>query len=96
MAEIGIRRGFTRGEALTIATRLGMDFRRLRYTLEQFRMGLDVELEHGLCSPMTDVTGNDSVTTAKIALAHLNEYPDYYTRLAALEKAAEAHWHGRN
>ena len=53
-------------------------------------MGLDVELEHGRHDPATDVTGDDPVTTGKIALAHLNEFPDYYTRLARMEADAEA------
>ena len=51
-------------------------------------MGLDVELEHGLHDPVTDVTNNDPVLTGKIALAHLNEFPDYYTRLARMEEEA--------
>jgi hypothetical protein len=54
-------------------------------------MGLDVELEHGLISPKTNVTGDDWNLTGKIALAHLNEFPDYYTRLAVLEREAAAH-----
>jgi hypothetical protein len=52
-------------------------------------MGLDVELEHGLHDPATDVTGNDPIITGKIALAHLNEFTDYYTRLAKMEREAE-------
>ena len=56
---------------------------------EEFRMGLDVELEHGLRDPATNVTGDDPMLTGKIALAHLNEYSDYYTRLTAMERAAE-------
>ena len=55
-------------------------------------MGMDVELEHGLIDPSTDVTGDDPILTGKIALAHLREYPDYYTRLAQLEKDADAYW----
>ena len=58
------------------------------FDVEQFRMGLDVELEHGLHDPVTDVTNNDPVVTGKIALAHLNEFPDYYTRLARMEEEA--------
>ena len=52
-------------------------------------MGLDVELEHGLIDPSTDVTGNDPILTGKIALAHLNEFADYYTRLEKMEREAE-------
>ena len=58
--------------------------------VEQFRMGLHVELEHGLHDPATDVTNNYPVVTGKIALAHLNEFPDYYTRLARMEEEARA------
>ena len=67
----------------------------LKCDLEQFRMGLDVELEHGLVSPKTDVTGNDWNLTGKIALAHLNEFPDYYTRLELMEGEAAAHLKAR-
>jgi hypothetical protein len=52
-------------------------------------MGLDVELEHGLVDPSTDVTGNDPILTGKIALAHLNEFADYYTRLEKMERQAK-------
>jgi hypothetical protein len=90
-----IKQSFTREEALAVATQLGMDFGTLRYDLEQFRMGLDVELEHGPRSPKTDVTEGDWVITGKIALAHLNEFPDYYTRLAVLEREAADHWRSR-
>ena len=90
-----IKKSFTRDEALAVATLLGMDFESLKYDLEQFRKGLDVELEHGLRSPKTDVTGDDSIITGKIALAHLNEFPDYYTRLAVLEHEAGEHWRTR-
>jgi hypothetical protein len=95
-AETTVRQSFTREEALAVANWLGMDFQALRYDLEQFRMGLDVELEHGTRSPKTDVTGDDSITTGRIALAHLNEFPDYYTRLAVLESEATDHWSTRN
>jgi hypothetical protein len=90
--EATIKKSFTRAEARVVAIELGMDFDRLKYDLEQFRMGLDVELEHGPRSPKTDVSGDDSVITGKIALAHLTEYPDYYTRLALLEREAATHW----
>ena len=63
-----------------------------KFDLEQFRMGMDVELEHGLRDPATNVTNDDPLTTGKIALAHLTEFPDYYTRLAKMEKEAEDFW----
>jgi hypothetical protein len=56
---------------------------------EQFRMGLAVELEHGTQDPSTDVTDDDEIITGKIALAHLNEFADYYTRLAEMEGDVE-------
>jgi hypothetical protein len=82
------RRSFTSDEAEAIATELRIDFGRLGCDLEQFRMGLDVELEHGSREPGTDVSRNDPIVTGKIALAHLTEFPDYYTRLAVLEREA--------
>jgi hypothetical protein len=51
---------------------------------------MDVEREHGSHDPSTDVTGDDPVVTGKIALAHLNEFADYYTRLEKMEAEAEA------
>ncbi len=64
---------------------------RLRVTdevdLEQLRIGMQVELEHGQGDPVTNVTNGDPLLTAKIALAHLRELPDYYTRLAVMEAA---------
>jgi Protein of unknown function (DUF5661) len=55
-------------------------------------MGMDVELEHGTQDLATNVTDDDLAITAKIARAHLNEFPDYYTRLAVMEAEAEAFW----
>jgi Protein of unknown function (DUF5661) len=75
---------FTTEQAHEIGDRLGIDWS--RFDVEQFRMGLDVELEHGLRDRSTDVTGNDPILTGKIALAHLNEFADYYTRLAKMER----------
>ena len=90
-----VKKLFTREEALAVATELGIDFTALKCDLDQFRMGLDVELEHGLRSPKTNVSGDDWNITGKIALAHLKEFPDYYTRLAVLEREAADHWKGR-
>jgi hypothetical protein len=64
------------------------------FDLEQFRMGMDVELEHGTRDPQTNVTDDDLIMSAKIARAHLNEFPDYYTRLAKMEAEAEAEENG--
>jgi hypothetical protein len=69
---------------------LGIDWR--EFDVEQFRKGMEVELEHGRRDPQTDVTGDDLVTTGKIAWAHLKEFPDYYDRLEQMEEEAEAYW----
>ena len=63
-----------------------------RFDLEQFRAGMDVELEHGSHDPQTDVTGDDPIITGKIALAHMKEFPDYYERLERMEREAERDW----
>jgi len=83
-------RRFEAAEAKEIGDALGVDWGKVN--LEQFRMGLEVELEHGARDPETNVTNNDQLLTGKIALAHLKEFPDYYTRLATLEADAEAYW----
>jgi len=82
------KKRFTAKEAKEIGEKLGIKWS--KYDVEQFRMGLDVELEHGLVDPHTNVTNDDPIMTGKIALAHLNEFPDYYTRLDKMEKEAEA------
>jgi hypothetical protein len=81
-------KGFTRDEASGIADLLALDFSKEAFDLEQFRMGLGVELEHGRRDSATNVTNDDPVVTGKIALAHLNEFPDYYTRLDRMEEEA--------
>lgn len=83
---------FTKEEALEIANQLNIDFTKEKYDLEQFRQGLEIELEHGLQNELTNVTNNDYLLTGKIALAHLNEFPDYYTRLEKLEIEAKKYW----
>jgi hypothetical protein len=84
------KRKFTGEEARAIGDRLGLDWAKIE--LEQFRRGLEVELEHGLADARTNVTGDDPLLTGKIAWAHLNEFPDYYTRLDRLEAEADAYW----
>ncbi len=78
---------FTTQEAKDIGERLGIDWS--KFDVEQYRMGLDVELEHGLVDSRTNVTNDDPIVTGKIALAHLNEFPDYYARLDKMEREAE-------
>jgi len=83
-------RKFTPEEAKRIGDELGIDWTQV--DLEQFRMGLEVELEHGTRDPETNVTNDDKILTGKIALAHLREFPDYYTRLEKLEAEADQYW----
>ncbi len=84
---------FSLEEARRVGAALGVSWQQV--DPEQFRRGMEVELEHGTRDPETDVTGDDLSLTGKIAWAHLKEYPDYYTRLDALEAEAEAYWKTR-
>lgn len=79
---------FSDEEARWIGDQLGLDWR--KYDFEQFKTGLETELEHGSINPVTNITDDDIMMTAKIALAHLNEIPDYYTRLKNMEAQAYA------
>ena len=83
---------FTTDEARRIGEAVGIDWETSAFDVEQYRMGLDVELEHGLRDPDTNVTGDDELMTGKIALAHLKEFPDYYTRLDRMEEEAKAYF----
>jgi len=80
---------FSTEEARRIGEEIGIDWSSAPFDVEQFRMGMDVELEHGLRDLLTNVTDGDPVVTGKIALAHLNEFADYYTRLARMEEEAK-------
>jgi hypothetical protein len=89
------RAGFSAEDARRYGAEVGIEWDSAPFDVDEFRRGMDVELEHGLHDPATNVTGDDPVATAKIALAHLNEFPDYYTRLAAMEdEAKRAHGRG--
>ena len=81
------KKSFTEQEAKEIGGNLGIKWD--RFDVEQFRHGMDIELEHGTIDPNTNVSNDDPLITGKIALAHLNEFPDYYDRLDRLEKEAE-------
>ena len=82
------KREFTVEEAKSIGDSIGVDWSKT--VLEEFRIGLGVELEHGSRDPQTNVTNDDPLLTGKIAWAHLNEIPDYYTRLIAMEREADS------
>lgn len=77
-------------QAKQIGDALGIDWQ--AFGVEQFQAGLEVELEHGVRDAQTNVTDDDAIITGKIAWAHLKEFPDYYTRLSAMEKEADEFW----
>ena len=83
------RKSFTAEQARSVGEQVGIDWDSAPFDVEQFRKGMDVELEHGFTDMVTNVTDDDPVFTGKIALAHLNEFPDYYTRLQKMEEEAE-------
>ena len=74
-------------EAKLTGKRLGIKWD--KFNIDQFKIGMEVELEHGTINPLTNVTNDDLLMTGKIALAHLNEFSDYYTRLLKMEKEAK-------
>ena len=81
---------FTFDKAKQIGDALEINW--IKFDVEQFWMGLEVELEHGARDPETNVTNDDPLLTGKIALAHLKEFPDYYTRLFEMETEADEFW----
>ncbi|MDO8609092.1 MAG: DUF5661 family protein [bacterium] len=81
------KKHITTEEAKPVGEKLGIDWS--KYDVEQFRMGMEVELEHGTINPLTNVSNDNLLITGKIALAHLNEFSDYYTRLLKMEKEAK-------
>jgi len=84
------KKQFTAPEAKAVGDELGIKWD--KFDVDQFRRGMDVELEHGTRDPGTNVTNDDPVMTGKIALAHLNEFSDYYDRLEEMEEEAEEFW----
>jgi hypothetical protein len=84
------KRKFTLEEARAIGGQLGID--QAGFDFEEFRRGLEVELELGSRDSATNVTSDDGALTGKIAWAHLKEFPDYYTRLDKLETEADEFW----
>ena len=87
------KRRISAEEARNVGSTLKIDWTKV--DLEQFRRGLEVELEHGAQDPETNVTNDDLTLTGKVAWAHLKEFPDYYTRLDKLESEADAYWASR-
>lgn len=79
-------------EATRVGELIGIDWASSSFDAEQLRAGMEVEFEHGSRDPATNVTGDDPILTGKIALVHLNEFPDDYTRLERMEDAADREW----
>jgi hypothetical protein len=85
-----INKQFTAQEAKVVGDELGIKWD--KFDVDQFRRGMDIEFEHGTRDPWTKVTNDDPIITGKIALAHLNEFSDYYDRLEEMEEKAEEFW----
>jgi hypothetical protein len=90
------RKSFTADDARVSGEEIGIDWATSPFDVEQFRLGMNVELEHGLRELHTNVSDDDPHVTAKIALAHLNEFADYYTRLERMEEEAKREWAERS
>ena len=73
-----------------------LDIKKYKWTIDDLHYGMSVELEHGYVDKTTNVTNDNLLVTGKIALAHLFEIPDYYTRLKKLEADAEKYWKSRS
>lgn len=78
---------FNLQDAYYVANVLGITFN--EFTIEEFLDGINIELEHGTINQKTNVTNDNLITTAKIALAHLNEFPNYYNKEYGLKKFEE-------
>jgi len=89
MATTSVRRHFSIEQARAVAAELGLDLGAVPFDAEEFRAGMEIELEHGRRDPRTNVTNDDPQVTGKIAWAHLRELPDYYERLERMEADAE-------
>ena len=87
-----VKKRFTTKEAKEYGEKIGIDWNNSKFDVEEFRKGMDIELEHGTIDPQTNVTNDDPLKTAKITLAHLKEVRDYNTRLLKMEEQGEAYW----
>ncbi len=85
-----MRTEFTEDEVALAAVRLKVDFTESPFNLAQFGKGMNIELEHGLVNLRTNISDDDAAVTAKIALAHLRQLPDYYDRLEEMLRRAGA------
>ena len=78
---------FNKEEILMGAQILGINFK--KFSIEDLLIGTNIELEHGSINPLTNITNDDLIMTMKIALAHLNEFPDYYNKEYGLPQLEE-------
>lgn len=85
-----MKKEFSLEEAEEIGKKLELNWN--KFDVDQFKRGMNVELEHGLRDSETNVSNDDPLITGKIALAHLKEFPDYYDRLKKMEDEAEDYW----
>ncbi len=88
------KKNFTIEEAKEIGEKLGVKWD--KFSVEEFKKGMNIELEHGTVDPNTNVTNDDPLLTGKITLAHLNEIRDYNTRLLEMEEEGESYWENKN
>ena len=79
---------YTTADASSAARMIGIAWADELFEIDDLVVGMNVESEHGSEHPETNVTGDDPVLTARIALAHLREFPDYYHRLREMEAEA--------
>jgi len=84
------KKHFTTEEAKEIGEKLGIKWD--KFSVEEFKKGMDIELEHGKINQTTNITNDNPLLTGKITLAHLNEIRDYNTRLKEMERKAEKFW----
>ena len=89
------KKHFKKEEAEKVSEKLKINWNKVKFNLEQFKQGMNIELEHGKVDKKTNVTNDNPLKTGKIALAHLNEFPDYYKRLNRLEAQADKFWKGK-
>lgn len=78
---------FSIEDAKALGEELGIDWEEVEFTPDDLKRGMEVELEHGSeLGEATNVTHDDPLMTAQIALAHLLEDPEYYDHLAEMEE----------
>lgn len=85
---------FTLAEAKIVGEKLGIDWN--KFDVKQFRQGMNAELADGTYNPLTNFASDDPILVGKVVRSHLNEFPDYYTRWAQHEKAAQLQYENKH